>query len=89
MSGLNFITGWTSRVRARVNSWLFTAVLFASATLWAEEVEVPPLELLEYLGEWEDGNGQWVEPQLLQLAMPHGEAQANGEEQANEEANDE
>ena len=75
-------------MRARVNSWLFTAALFASATLWAEEVEVPPLELLEYLGEWEDGNGQWVDPQLLQLAMPRGLEQANGEEQVNEEGND-
>ena len=62
---------------------LVAATLFVSTALHAEGVETPPLELLEYLGEWEGREGEWIDPQLLQLAMP-GDGQ-----QVNEEQNDE
>ena len=59
---------------------LLSLVLFGTAAAWAEEVEVPPLGLLEYLGEWEDRDGQGLDPQLLQLLMPRGEEQVNEED---------
>lgn len=65
------------------NKFLLAAALLASTAALAEEAEVPTLELLEYLGEWEDRDGQWFDPQTLQLAIP------GSEEQANEEENDE
>lgn len=71
----------------RVNSLLLAAALLASNAAAAEEVEAPPLELLEYLGEWEDSDGQWLDPQMLRLVMPGGPPL--GEEQVNEEDKDE
>lgn len=62
------------------NKLLLVAALLGSNAAWAEEVDVPPLELLEYLGEWEDGEGRWIDPENLQLAMPAGEEQAKEEE---------
>ncbi len=87
MNGSISITGWNKGARVRVNSLLLAAVLLVSNAASAEEVEVPPLELLEYLGEWEDSDGQWFDPQLLQLVMPG--SPPLGEEQVNEEDKDE
>lgn len=67
----------------RVKSLLLAAALLGSNAALAEEAEAPPLELLEYLGEWEDCEGQWVDPEILQLVM------LGGEEQMNEEDKDE
>ncbi len=80
MSGWNFFTGWSKGTRMRVNYLLFVTALLSSSGVVAGEVDVPPLELLEYLGEWEDRNGRWLDPQMLQLAMPDGEEQVNEEE---------
>lgn len=40
--------------------WLF-ALLLAATPAWAETDE-PSLELLEFLAEWQDGEGDWVDP---------------------------
>lgn len=80
MSGWNFITGWNKGTRMRVNYLLFVTALLSSSAVVAGEVDVPPWELLEYLGEWEDRNGRWLDPQMLQLATPDGEEQVNEEE---------
>lgn len=83
MSGSIFTTGWNRGIRVQANYLLLVAALLGSGTAMAEEVDVPPLELLEYLGEWQDADGRWLDPETLQLAM-----QAGGE-QANEEDKDE
>lgn len=36
----------------------------------APPVAGPDLELLEFLGEWEDGNGQALDPAALEQAQP-------------------
>ena len=59
---------------------LLAAALLASAVAMAEEADVPPLELLEYLGEWEDAEGRWFDPEMLSLAMPTGGEEANEED---------
>lgn len=39
--------------------------------------ELPPPELLEFLGEWDDGNGNWTDPEMWQLASGDEEGQSN------------
>lgn len=49
----------------------FALVLFAAMPVFvtaAEEAE-PSLELLEYLGEWQDGEGHEIDPQALALVQ--------------------
>ena len=87
MNGSTSITGWNKEARVRVNALLLAAALLVSNAASAEEVEAPPLELLEYLGEWEDSDGKWVDPQMLQLVMPG--SPSLGEEQVNEEGKNE
>lgn len=59
---------------------LLAAALLGSGALMAGEADVPPLELLEYLGEWQDAEGRWLDPVMLQLAMLTGGVQANEED---------
>lgn len=50
----------------------YTPLLLLSllpAGMYAAEEEQPSLELLEYLGNWEDSNGNWIDPQMLEPAM--------------------
>lgn len=39
-------------------------LLFGSQALYASDAEMPPptLAFLEYLGEWQDDNGQLIDP---------------------------
>ena len=83
MSGSISITGSNRGTQVQVKPLLLAVALLGLNSALAEETEVPPLELLEYLGEWEDHDGQWIDPQLLQLAMPRSEEQVN-EEQSDE-----
>jgi hypothetical protein len=64
-----------------VKRLLLATTLLACAAAMAEEAEVPPLELLEYLGEWGDAEGQWLDPEILQLVTLSGGEQANEEEE--------
>lgn len=56
------------------------------STLCAVEEEQPSLELLEYLGNWEDANGSWIDPQLL---LPAVEKDAESDDEKIDEQNDE
>lgn len=50
----------------RANPGLMFLLLFSSV-LFAGEVEAPSLALLEYLGEWQDAQGNAIDPQALAL----------------------
>lgn len=50
----------------RVSVSLFL-LLFASQAATAGELETPSLALLEYLGEWQDEDGNDIDPQALAL----------------------
>ena len=80
MSNSISIIGWRRGIRVQGRVLLLAAALLCPILVLAEEADVPPLELLEYLGEWEDGDGQWFDPTILQLVMLSGEEQANEEE---------
>lgn len=70
---------WARRV-------LFLTLSLLSLPLSAEEEVQPSLELLEFLGGWEDAQGNWVDPQTLDPALPDGE-KARDETGQNETAN--
>lgn len=55
------------------------------STLCAEEQQ-PSLELLEYLGNWEDANGSWIDPQLL---LPAEMKVAESDDEKDDKQNDE
>lgn len=42
------------------HGWLLVLLLLALPA-WAES-EVPTLELLEFLAEWQDEEGDWIDP---------------------------
>lgn len=57
----------------RAAAWsLVLTLLIASSALGAdqdggdEQADVPPLELLEFLGQWETDDGEWIDPQELE-----------------------
>lgn len=80
MKSSTSIIGLNKGAQVQVKSLLLAAALLGFNVVVAEEAEVPPLELLEYLGEWEDQEGQWLDPQLLQLVLPGSEDQTNVED---------
>ena len=53
-----------SRTQALVGAGM---LLLGSPALSADSLDesIPSLEFLEYLGEWQDGNGQMVDPLVL------------------------
>ncbi len=66
-----------------------TAILLLTllpSTLCAAEEEQPSLELLEYLGNWEDANGSWIDPQLL---LPAVKKDAESDDERIDKQNDE
>jgi hypothetical protein len=65
----------------RQHGWLLVLLLLALPA-WAES-EAPTLELLEFLAEWQDEEGDWIDPV---------EFVGNGgmhESESNEESSDE
>ena len=56
---------------------VFLFLLLLSSALFAEEAETPSLALLEYLGEWQDEEGNEIDPQALVL-LEMGSATAGG-----------
>ena len=71
-------------MRAR---WVLAGFLSViSSPLFAAESDPPSLELLEFLGSWEDAQGNWVDPQTLVPSAVSGEETTNdtGNEQTNE-----
>lgn len=65
---------------------LVLALLLLSPPLVAEEEAAPPLELLEYLGGWEDEQGNWLDPLTLYgaaLELAQAESETNDEQDDN------
>jgi hypothetical protein len=52
----------------RVSKAVVILISMLPTVLFAAEEEQPSLELLEYLGNWEDSNGNWIDPQMLEPA---------------------
>jgi len=52
----------------RVSHFALLMLSLLTAGVFAAEEEQPSLELLEYLGNWEDSNGDWIDPQMLEPA---------------------
>jgi hypothetical protein len=47
-----------------------------------EEAETPSLELLEFLGDWETDDGEWIDPEELeQIALTEQEQKEYEDEQ--------
>lgn len=67
---------------------LVLVLLLLSPPLLAEEEAPPPsLELLEYLGGWEDEQGNWLDPLTLDAAAVE-LAQAESETDTDDEQDD-
>lgn len=56
----------------RASLALLLVVALLSQPLLAEDTEQPSLELLEYLGRWEDKQGNWLDPRTLAVAALDG-----------------
>lgn len=62
----------------RVSAWLLVMLGIPLAAL-AQEESPPSMELLEFLGEWEEEDTGWIDRQLSGLIEVAGEAEANEE----------
>lgn len=56
------MSGWDRRMVGRLVNIIILMSLFQS--VWAMDDEVD-LDLLEFLGEWETDEGEWVDPEQL------------------------
>lgn len=65
-------------VRSGCVAWSLAMALLVTADAGASE-EAPSVELLEFLGSWEDGNGQWIDPLELLPAEDKPEDDSNNE----------
>lgn len=45
-----------------------------------EESEMPSLELLEFLGDWETDDGEWIDPEELEQIALSDQEQKNNED---------
>ncbi len=49
-----------------------------------QEQEIPSLEFLEFLGEWETEDGKWIDPEALeQMSLPDPEQEKDEENEKN------
>ena len=62
-------SGCWRTIRAR-SLWPLLPLLLASAPAAAEDTTVPSLQLLEFLADWQDDDGQWLDPMDLAPADP-------------------
>lgn len=62
----------------RASVWLLGILLFSPA-LYAQEEEQPSMELLAFLGEWEEADTNWIEQALSGWQLLAGEAETNEE----------
>ncbi len=79
------ISGWSNGASMRARKTAILLLTLLPSALCAEE-EQPSLELLEYLGNWEDANGSWVDPQLL---LPAVKKDAESDDERIDKQNDE
>lgn len=59
----NFMSGW-KRMPERM--LLLIPLLFAPAASGQDQAEAPSTEFLEFLGEWQIGEGEWIGPDELE-----------------------
>ncbi len=45
--------------------WLLLGMSYTSVA-WSDEENQPSMEFLEFLGEWETEDGDWIDPQALE-----------------------
>lgn len=62
-------------VKTAPSAWLWFSVMLSLPTAQATETEAPlPLELLEFLADWQDSAGELVDPAMLEpAAAPPGD----------------
>lgn len=70
--------------KRRVNRWslLLLASLPVGGALAADAIETPSMELLEFLGNWETSDGEWVDPIKLLEELEAEPQTAQTEEQS-------
>lgn len=55
-------------------AWSLVLILLMASSVWGADQDgsdgqtemPPPLELLEFLGQWETDDGEWIDPQELE-----------------------
>ncbi len=80
----SFMPGWPRKITmspGKAGLWSTVLLLgLLSTPAWAQEPEqarktsdeseIPSLELLEFLGDWETDDGEWIDPEELeQIAL--------------------
>jgi hypothetical protein len=61
----NFMSGW-NRMPERL--LLILPLLFAPAASGQDQAEEPSVEVLEFLGEWQTGEGEWIGPEEMEAS---------------------
>ena len=79
MKTWTFISG--SKARRAKGSWLWLLLALNTATL-AETA--PDLELLEFLGDWQDDSGLWLDPLKLNELINEEDSSSEQQEQDND-----
>jgi len=67
---------------------VMAALMFMGAAIATEESE-PDAELLEFLADWESGDGQWFEPESFEQVNIEDERHENTHIQTTQEGRDE
>ena len=69
MKTLSFINGWRARVAPR--KWFLLMLLLSTEQILATDDEQANdfLALIEYLGEWQTDDGEWIDPDDLSLDL--------------------
>lgn len=74
------MTGYPRKKRLARSAVLLFMVSVYSISAAAEDDSVPPMELLEFLADWETTDGQWVDPlELEELSVPPLQARDEGD----------
>ena len=62
------MSGWMAKLIVKPSYWLLPGLLVCCMNTQADEKgeqDLPSGELLEFLADWEDGNGKWLGPDEL------------------------
>ncbi len=79
-----FINGWCTRViRVRQAIYLLGLLLWFYQLSAEEQDELPSMELLEFLGDAENIDGQWLDP--LNMIELRDNEQASGQQEKRDE----
>jgi len=82
MKSWNFISGWQkNKLRVRVGLMVLlmnSSLVFSNEQQEKNNDESAEIEFLEFLGSWEDENGDWLDPMtLISESEKSGEAQSD------------